>query len=128
MKEPNQKGVMSAKPDGVLAVLARRILATYGINSSTMHILKNLIDRYVSNELNLTTDFKKSYAKSNLYNELTKNKMTMKVFIKLLSILRIKKFTITVGFVTLKDEYKEVSETFVTLNTDESEDDADTEV
>lgn len=118
-KSHHQDSATAKTPDGILARLARQILALKNIDHKP-EVLKILIDRFLeknSEGISATTEHRKHYIKSNLFNEITKNKMTMKVFVKFLMIMQIKKVVFIVRFVDNTDEQREVSQTF-NLNVD----------
>lgn len=92
----------SNTPEGVLARLKSELVIALKIDAFK---LKLLIDRFVNNRFSATPGSKTHFTKVNIYNELTKNRMTIKVFFKFIRILNIvKKIRITVTITTIKDE------------------------
>lgn len=82
--------------ESILARIANRTYIELGVNATT---LKGLIYRFV-NSLNLGTDTKLYYTKINLFNELTRNVMTFKVFMKAMTVLNASKVTFRVTVLT----------------------------
>lgn len=78
---------ISNTPEGVLVRLKNKICILLGIDA---HLLKLLIDRFVTIAFNGTVTTKLHFAKVNNYNDLTKPKMTIKVFFKFLKIISVK--------------------------------------
>ncbi len=102
-------------PEGVLVRLKEKIRIALGIDFYT---LKLLIDKFVNNSFSVTPSSKTHFAKVNIYNELTKNKITIKVFFKYLKILNIKKLNISITIVTARDKEITVSEEINLFNTE----------
>jgi len=98
---------ISNTPEGVLVRLKEKICLALGIDT---YKLKLLIDRFVINASQGVTNTKTHFAKVNIYNELSKDKMTIKVFFKFLKIINIKSVRITVTVVTSKDKEVSVAE------------------
>lgn len=98
----NAKPSISNTPDGLLVRIKDKILLSLNVD---LYKLKYLIDNFVSNNFEGINNSKVHFAKVNIFNEFTKNKMTIKVFFKFLHILRIKniKFIITVTTVENKE-------------------------
>lgn len=92
-------------PEGVLVRLKNKICVLLDIDA---HMLKLLIDRFVTIAFNGSVTTKLHFAKVNNYNDLTKPKMTIKVFFKFLKIVSMKyKITsvrITIDLNTAKGE------------------------
>lgn len=104
MKErPNTK-VQTA--DGILAKIASDLAATLHIEAFK---LKMLIDEFVR-KMNLANTIT-HHTKANLFNDFTKNKMTIKTFIRFLYVIKIKKAVFTVKIITHNGIEKEVSQT-----------------
>ena len=91
---------ISNTPEGVLTRLKNKICIALNID---IYKLKLLIDKFVNNSFMVSPHSKTHFAKVNIYNELTKSKMTIKVFFKFLRILNIKKLRITLTVTTIKD-------------------------
>lgn len=91
---------ISKTPEGVLVYLKDKICLGLGIEP---YNLKMLIDRFVVNTFQGVTSSKAHFAKVNIYNELSKNKMTIKVFFKFLRIIAIKNVRISVTVTTSRD-------------------------
>jgi hypothetical protein len=70
-------------PEGVLVRIKHKILKGLGIDVIN---LKILIDRYVNKEIK-TSSADRQKAKTNLYNSLTNNKLTIKTFFKFLRVI-----------------------------------------
>lgn len=86
-------------PENILARLANMIYIELKLDPSR---LKTLIYRFVKG-IQTNTENKLYYTKINLFNELTKDTMTFKVFIKLLHVLNIKKVMFSVKITTSSD-------------------------
>ena len=67
------------------------------------HRLKILIDRFVMKVFNGVQNTATHYDKINTYNEIIKNRMTIKVLFKYFRIIDVKKVTISVTVVTRRD-------------------------
>lgn len=87
-------------PDGVLVRIKNKLCLALSIDP---HKLKLLIDRFVIKAFNGVTNTKMHHDKINTYNEINKNKMTIKVFFKFLKIIEAKSVSITVKVVTKRD-------------------------
>lgn len=111
---------ISNTPEGVLIRLKNKICIALNID---IFKLKLLIDKFVNNNFNTTHGSKSYFAKVNIYNELTKNKMTIKVFFKFLRILNIKRVRIAVTITTIKDKEVTVSEDINLFSVEESSED-----
>lgn len=90
----------SNTPDGVLARLCDKLNIKLGIDH---HRLKILIDRFVMKVFNGVQNTATHYDKINTYNEIIKNRMTIKVLFKYFRIIDAKKVTISVTVVTRRD-------------------------
>lgn len=93
-------------PEGVMVRIKNKVCLALNINTQT---LKLLIDRFVSMKYGRTSS-KAHFDKVNTYNELSSDKMTVKVFFKFLRIIQIKKITISVTVTTVRDKEVTVSE------------------
>ena len=120
MSQKKGKHEISHTPEGVLVRLKEKLRLELGIDVSVMKIL---IDRFVSNTFKGITSSKSHFAKVNMYNELVKDKMTIKVFFKFLKIISIKKVTLTLTVVTMRDREVSVSEEINLFNTMTGDDD-----
>lgn len=94
-------------PDGVLVRLKNKLSIAMGID---IHKLKVLIDRHVMRTFNGKVNSKTHFDRVNAYNELTRDKMTIKVFFKFLRMLDIKSVRITVEVTTKQDNTFKVKE------------------
>lgn len=92
---------ISNTPEGVLVRLKDKICLTLGLD---VYKIKLLIDKFVINTFHGVTSSKTHFAKVNIYNELSKNKMTIKVFFKFLRIINIKSVRISVTIRTARDK------------------------
>ena len=90
----------SNTPDGVLARLCDKLNIKLGIDH---HRLKILIDRFVMKVFNGVQNTATHDDKINTYNEIIKNRMTIKVLFKYFRIIDVKKVTISVTVVTRRD-------------------------
>ena len=90
----------SNTPDGVLARLCDKLNIKLGIYH---HRLKILIDRFVMKVFNGVQNTATHYDKINTYNEIIKNRMTIKVLFKYFRIIDVKKVTISITVVTRRD-------------------------
>lgn len=97
----------SSTPEGVLVRLKEKICIALGIDVSK---LKILIDQFVTTHITRDTTSKSHFAKVNYYNEISKDKMTIKVLFKFLRIIKIKRLKITFTLVTVRDREITVSE------------------
>ncbi len=95
-----KKQAPSNTPDGVLARLCDKLNIKLGIDH---HRLKILIDRFVMKVFNGVQNTATHYDKINTYNEIIKNRMTIKVLFKYFRIIDVKKVTISVTVVTRRD-------------------------
>ena len=102
-------------PDGVLVRLKNKLCIALGVDT---HRLKILIDRFVMRAFNGVTNTSMHFDKINTYNEINKNKMTIKVFFKFLKIIDIKTVTISIKVVTRRDVEVIVSEDIHIFSTD----------
>lgn len=110
----NRKNI-SNTPEGVLVVLKDKICVALGLD---VYNLKRLIDLFVTTVLSDTAN-KTHFAKVNIFNEFSKNKMTVKVFFKFLRVIRIKNIRITITATTHQDKQVVVHEDINILNNDE---------
>lgn len=94
-------------PESILVRLKDKICLALGID---IYKLKTLIDLFVVRNLTSTANSKSHFAKVNIYNELTKDKMTIKVFFKFLRIINIVKLRISITVVTASNTEATVSE------------------
>ena len=62
------------------------------------------VDRFVTNTFANSPGPRINFAKVNINNELTKNKMTIKVFFKFLRILNVKKIRFSITITTPRDK------------------------
>lgn len=104
MKNKKHTQEISNTPEGVLVRLKEKLRLELGIDVS---VLKILIDQFVTTTFQGITSSKTHFAKVNIYNELAKDKMTIKVFFKFLRIIKIRSVKIRVTIVTPRG--KEVS-------------------
>ena len=93
----SRKELASNTPDGVLVRLKDKLCIASGVD---VHKLKILIDRHVMRTFNGVTNSKTHVDRINTYNELTKDKMTIKVFFKFLKMLDLESVKITVAVKT----------------------------
>lgn len=84
-------------PEGVLMRLKEKICLALEIDSFKLRLL---VDRFVTNTFASLPGPRTNFAKVNINNELTKNKMTIKVFFKFLRILNVKKVRFSVSITT----------------------------
>lgn len=108
------KKEISNTPEGVLVRLKDKLCLELGID---VYKLKVLIDKFILNIFQGVTNSKTHYAKTNHYNELSNNKMTIKVFFKFLKIINIKNVRITITVTTARDREVTVSEDINLFNT-----------
>jgi len=94
-------------PDGILSRLCSKLNLALGIDN---HRLKILIDRFVMKVFNGVQNTSTHYDKINTYNEIIKNRMTIKVLFKYFRIIDIKKVTIRITVVTRRDVEVSVEE------------------
>ena len=122
MKQKKDDQEISHTPEGVLVRLKEKLRLALGIDTS---VLKILIDRFVTNTFQGVTSSKTHFAKVNIYNELAKNKMTIKVFFKFLKIILIKKVEIKITVTTQRGREISVSEEINLFKTDTGDSDED---
>jgi hypothetical protein len=91
---------VSNTPEGVLVRLKNKIRLALGLDT---YKLKLMIDRFVIITFNGINSSKTHFAKVNIFNEITKDRMTVKVFFKFLRIINIKSIRISVTLKTAKD-------------------------
>lgn len=118
MKKTTDREPIST-PDGVLVRLKNKLCLALGID---VHKLKLLIDRFVLKAFNGVTNSKVHFDKINTYNEINKEKMTIKVFFKFLKILEITKVRISVTVTTKRDVTVTVHEDINIFSTETSKD------
>jgi len=111
-------------PDGVLARLKHKICIALKIDNTR---LRMLIDRFVLKVFNGVENTRTHYDKINIYNELSKNRMTIKVFFKFLRILDLPKVKITITVTTRRGDEVTVSEEFSNFANDYSATEKDNE-
>jgi len=110
---------ISNTPEGILVRLKDKICLEAGID---VHRLKILIDKFVLNAFQGVVSSKTHFAKVNHYNELSKNKMTIKVFFKFLKIINVKRVKISITLTTLRDKEYTVTEDISLFNTGDIDD------
>ena len=98
---------ISNTPEGVLVRLKDKICLALGLD---VFKIKILIDKFVVTTFQGVANSKTHFAKVNIFNEITKNKMTIKVFFKFLRIINIKSVRISVTVKTLRDKEYTVHE------------------
>lgn len=98
---------ISNTPEGVLVRLKDKICLALGLD---VFKIKMLIDKFVVTTFQGVANSKTHFAKVNIFNEITKNKMTIKVFFKFLRIINIKSVRISVTVKTLRDKEYTVHE------------------
>lgn len=89
-------------PDGVLVRIKNKLCMHEDLKIDH-HKLKLLIDRFVIKAFNGITNARMHHDKINTYNEINKNRMTIKVFFKFLKIIEAKSISISVTIVTKRD-------------------------
>lgn len=119
MKSKKYPQEISNTPEGVLVRLKEKLRLELGIDVS---VLKILIDQFVTTTFQGITSSKTHFAKVNIYNELAKDKMTIKVFFKFLRIIKIKKVKITIEITTPRDRVVSVSEEINLFNSSMGDD------
>lgn len=102
-------------PEGVLMRLKEKICAVLEIDSFKLRLL---VDRFVTTIFANSPGPRTNFAKVNINNELTKNKMTIKVFFKFLRILNVKKIRFSITITTARDKEFTVSEDINLFTTD----------
>lgn len=105
-------------PDGILVRLKNKLCLALGIDT---HKLKILIDRFVLKAFNGITNSKVHFDKINTYNEINKEKMTIKVFFKFLKILEITKVRISITVTTKRNVSVTVYEDINIFSTDQGQ-------
>lgn len=88
-------------PEGVLMRLKEKICLVLEIDPFKLRLL---VDRFVTNTFANSPGPRINFAKVNINNELTKNKMTIKVFFKFLRILNVKKIRFSITITTPRDK------------------------
>ena len=88
-------------PEGVLMRLKEKICLALNIDPFKLRLL---VDRFVTSTFANSPGTRINFAKVNINNELTKNKMTIKVFFKFLRILNVKKVRFSVTITTSRDK------------------------
>jgi len=95
----NDKQIVNT-PEGILVRLKDKLCLALGLDA---YKIKLLIDRFILTTFQGSLNTKSHFAKVNIYNELSKNKMTIKVFFKFLRIINVKNIKISVTIRTHKD-------------------------
>lgn len=98
---------ISNTPEGVLVRLKDKLCLALGLD---VFKIKMLIDKFVVTTFQDVANSKTHFAKVNIFNEITKNKMTIKVFFKFLRIINIKSVRISVTVKTVRDKEYTVHE------------------
>ena len=98
---------ISNTPEGVLVRLKDKLCLALGLD---VFKIKMLIDKFVVTTFQGVANSKTHFAKVNIFNEITKNKMTIKVFFKFLRIINIKSVRISVTVKTVRDKEYTVHE------------------
>lgn len=98
---------ISNTPEGVLVRLKDKLCLALGLD---VFKIKMLIDKFVITTFQGVANSKTHFAKVNIFNEITKNKMTIKVFFKFLRIINIKSVRISITVKTLRDKEYTVHE------------------
>lgn len=98
---------ISNTPEGVLVRLKDKLCLALGLD---VFKIKMLIDKFVVTTFQGVANSKTHFAKVNIFNEITKNKMTIKVFFKFLRIINIKSVRISITVKTLRDKEYTVHE------------------
>jgi hypothetical protein len=94
------KNTRHNSPDSFLVDIKEAISASMGLDG---HTLAKCVDRFVSKLLPDLDSVKKRYICTNILGELSKDKMTIKVFFKFLRIINIKKIKFNIEVTTAKD-------------------------
>lgn len=94
-------------PDSVLVRLKNKICIAMGID---VHRLKIIIDRHVMRVFNGVSNSKTHFDRINTYNELTRSRMTIKVFFKFLKMLDLKSVRISITLKTRRGQEYTVHE------------------
>lgn len=102
-------------PEGVLMRLKEKICLALDIESFKLRLL---VDRFITNTFANSPGPRTNFAKVNLNNALTKNKMTIKVFFKFLRILNVKKIHFSITITTQRDKEITVFEDINLFTTD----------
>lgn len=113
---------ISNTPEGVLVRLKEQLRKELGID---FYSLKMLIDKFVVSTFHGINNSKTHFAKVNIFNEITKNKMTIKVFFKFLRIIKIKSVRISITVKTIKDTEHTVFDDINIFSIDDKEDNSD---
>ncbi len=117
---PGDKPRDNKTPDGVLVQLKNKLLDSAGIDTVQV---KRAIDAFVNNAFGGIVNSKTHFAKVNIYNEITREKMTIKVFYKLLKILGFRDVKLTVEATTARGVMVKVSHTVSMLTSEGEKDD-----
>jgi len=83
--------------ESILARIANKIYIALDLTDASK--LKTVVLRYIAN-INNDTQIRHYYTKINLFNEINKDKMTFKVFMKLLRVLSIRKIVFDITITT----------------------------
>lgn len=103
----NDKGKGTNTPEGVLVRIKDKLCSAMELDVDR---IKLLVDRFVTQSLNVTGS-KAHFTKTNTFNDLTRKRMTIKVFFKFLRIILVQKVTISITVTTVDDKEFTVSET-----------------
>lgn len=93
-------------PEGVLVRIKDKLCLIIGLDLSR---IKLLVDRFVMTTVSLDGS-KSHFTKVNMFNDLTRNRMTIKVFFKFLRTILVKHVVITVSVVTVDNVECEVQD------------------
>ena len=105
-------------PEGILVRLKDKLCLALDLD---VYKIKLLIDRFITTSFQGNLNTKSHFAKVNIYNELSKNKMTIKVFFKFLRIINVKNIKISITIRTQKDREITVSEDINIFSIDTSD-------
>lgn len=97
----------SNTPEGVLVRLKHKICLAAKLDP---YNLKLLIDKFVLSSNNGIVNAQTHFAKVNIYNAITKNRMSIKIFFRFLKVINIKNVKLTVTVTTAADREITVSE------------------
>jgi len=98
---------VSNTPEGVLVRLKTKILIAAKIDS---YKLKLLIDKFVISNANGVVNSQTHFARVNIFNAISKPRMSIKIFFRFLKVINIKHVKLSVTITTAADKEITVTE------------------
>lgn len=118
MQGKHKPSPSSNTPEGLMVNLKDKLILVMGLD---VFKVKALIDRFVTTKMHVLGGSRSHFAKTNIYNEIFKSRMTVKVFFKFLRIINAKSVTFTVTVVSHDNKIYTVSHEAPILHTPETD-------